>query len=100
MTAERVTVTVDEDHLDVVQQVAEELRRRGMRVESVLEVLGMVTGETDDLTALRTVEGVRSVDAQMRHDVGPPGSHLQSVRADDEDASDGRGSSDEGAQPG
>lgn len=79
MTGERVTVTVDEGHLEQVREVAEALSRRGMRVESVLEGLGMVTGEADDPAALREVEGVQSVDAQLRHDIGPPGAEIQDV---------------------
>lgn len=79
MAGERVTVTVDDGHLAQVREVAEALRRRGMRVESVLEGLGMVTGEADDPGSLREVEGVQSVDAQMRHDIGPPGANIQDL---------------------
>jgi hypothetical protein len=82
MVGERVTVTVDEAYLARVPEVAEGLRRRGMRVESVLEGLGIVTGEADDPASLRSVDGVQSVDAQLRHDIGPPGAEVQRAPAD------------------
>lgn len=81
MVGERVTVTVDEAHLTRVREVAEGLRRRGMRVESVLEGLGIVTGEADDPASLRAVDGVQSVDAELRHDIGPPGAEVQRAPA-------------------
>lgn len=111
MTGARVSVTIDEDHLDTVQQVAEELRARGLRIESVLEVLGIVTGEVEDPAVLRGVEGVRSVDTELRHDIGPPGAHVQrsghdavtpvtDVGMPAVDPDTPGASSDEGAQPG
>lgn len=73
----RVSVTVDEEHLDSLPRVVEALRERGMRVDAVLEGLGMVTGSAPDTAALRQVEGVSAVDAGLEHQLPPPDDDVQ-----------------------
>lgn len=72
-----VSVTVDDEHLDSLDDVVEALRGRGLGVDSVLTSLGMVTGRTTDAAALREVEGVAAVDAQVEHEIAPPEDDLQ-----------------------
>jgi hypothetical protein len=72
-----VTVTVDDDHLDAVDEVAAELSRRGMDVEAVLGTLGMVTGTVERPEVLRTVSGVLSVDADEEVRIPPPDADVQ-----------------------
>jgi hypothetical protein len=50
-----------------------------MQVEQVLGSLGIVTGSVpeDAVDALRSVEGVASVDEQLTHRVPPPDSPIQ-----------------------
>lgn len=73
----RVTVTVDEEHLDSLGGVVEGLRQRGLEVDTVLEGLGMVTGRTSDVDALREVEGVSTVDAELGYQLPPPDEDVQ-----------------------
>lgn len=58
-------ITVDDDHRDHVQTVAEELRSCGFEVERVLTVLGQITGRADEscVESMSAVAGVENVSA-------------------------------------
>jgi hypothetical protein len=75
----QVSVTVGDDHRDGLDAVVENLRASGLRVDQVLGTLGIVTGSASDdaLDALRGVEGVASVDAQLTHRLPPPDADVQ-----------------------
>ncbi len=74
-----VSVTVADGHRESMDGVVENLRASGMEVEQVLGTLGVVTGSApeDSLDALRGVEGVDSVDAQLAYRLPPPDSPIQ-----------------------
>ena len=76
-TLSQVSITVDEEHLGSLDQVVQALQERGMHVDSVLEGLGMVTGSTPDPAALREVEGVSGVDAELEFRIPPPEDEIQ-----------------------
>ncbi|GGI44018.1 hypothetical protein [Agromyces flavus] len=73
----KVSVTVDDEHLDTIDDVAEGLRERGMQVEQVLPSVGIVTGSAQDIAALNSVPGVASVDLEEGIDIGPPDQEIQ-----------------------
>ena len=59
----RITVSVNDSHLESISGVADRLRKEGMEVENELASLGVITGTINDskLSALGSVEGVKSV---------------------------------------
>ncbi|MEG5035197.1 hypothetical protein [Microcoleus sp. AT3-D2] len=61
---ERIIVTVDDQNLAVIQSVVTGLESAGMKVDEVLPVIGIVTGEVSQskLEGLRSVPGVASVE--------------------------------------
>ena len=77
MDMTRVSVTVDDEHLGTIDEVAEGLRERGMLVEQVLPSIGIVTGTVQDVAALNSVPGVVSVDREGGIDIGPPDQEIQ-----------------------
>ena len=77
MDLTRVSVTIDDEHLDTIDEVAEALRERGMQVEQVLPSVGIVTGSVQDVAALNSVPGVVSVDLEEGIDIGPPDQEIQ-----------------------
>jgi len=77
MDSTKVSVTVDDDHLDTIDEVAEGLRERGMQVDQVLASVGIVTGSAQDVAALNSVPGVASVDLEEGIDIGPPDQEIQ-----------------------
>ncbi|MGJ9403156.1 hypothetical protein [Arthrobacter sp. KK5.5] len=75
----RITVTVDSEHADRVEEVASHLSGAGMRVDRVLGSLGMVSGTADDACrpALDAVAGVASIDVQLEVAIAPPEDDIQ-----------------------
>jgi hypothetical protein len=73
----RVSVTIDDAHLDTIDEVADRLRERGLRVDRVLASVGIVTGSVQDVAALDSVPGVLSVDLEEGVDIGPPDQEIQ-----------------------
>ncbi|SFT33607.1 hypothetical protein SAMN04487904_101219 [Actinopolyspora lacussalsi subsp. righensis] len=61
---DEVVVTVNEEWLDHIDTVARRLRRVGMRVDRVLELVGVITGvlEREHFDAARAVPGVAAVE--------------------------------------
>ena len=45
---ERVIVTVDDQHLSNIQNVAAELRTAGLEIDGVRSTIGIITGKFDD----------------------------------------------------
>ncbi|NHD15835.1 MULTISPECIES: hypothetical protein [unclassified Actinopolyspora] len=64
--SERVVVTLGEEWLNDPETAAEELRRSGMRVEQVLDQLGVVLGSLSEADAeqVRGLPGVVAVEAE------------------------------------
>jgi hypothetical protein len=74
-----VVVSVADDRLDELAEVVAELRRAGLRVDEVLDTVGMVTGTVDEdaVSALGSVPGVIEVERQRAYQVAPPESDIQ-----------------------
>ncbi len=74
-----VSVTVDDAHLGDIRSVAETLSRHGLRVEQVLDGLGIITGSVGEgqRQALTAVDGVASVDEELDVQLPPPDSPMQ-----------------------
>ncbi|MPZ64407.1 MAG: hypothetical protein GEU83_02375 [Pseudonocardiaceae bacterium] len=76
---ERIVVSVDDDHLDVLSDVVERMRGAGMVVDQVADAVGAVTGsiEPGALAALESVPGVAEVERQRGFQLPPPDSPIQ-----------------------
>lgn len=72
-------VTVADDSLEEIQQVAERLRKKGMTVEQVLHGVGTITGHSlaAKVLALSKVRGVASVEEEVTAHLPPPGESPQ-----------------------
>jgi hypothetical protein len=73
----RVTVTVGD--LGRLDEVVDRLREAGLRVERVLEPVGVVTGSVDPArrAALRAVPGVVAVEDDRHVGLAPPDAGVQ-----------------------
>jgi uncharacterized membrane-anchored protein len=74
-----VTVTVDDTHLDKIEEVAAHLRSSGMHVDQVLNEIGVISGSVPDdrRQLLQTVTGVQSVEDTATVHLPPPESPVQ-----------------------
>lgn len=77
--AVEVKVSVAEDYLDRVDQVAARLAAVGMGTQQVLRRLGVITGTASRATwpTLRTIEGVSKVTASRDVQLSPPSERLR-----------------------
>jgi hypothetical protein len=75
----QVSITVDDSHLDAISQVVAALRARGLHVDQVLDELGIITGSVPQgqHDALRSVDGVVSVEQGQHFRLPPPDSPVQ-----------------------
>jgi hypothetical protein len=73
-----VVVTLLDSHLPSIDAVAAKLRAKGMKVESVLGAIGLITGSlSKSLSTLEHVEGVSTVEEQPSIQIPPPESDIQ-----------------------
>ena len=74
-----VTITVDDTHLDRIEEVAAHLRSSGMQVDQVLNEIGLISGSVPDdrRQLLKTVTGVQSVEDTATVQLPPPESPVQ-----------------------
>ncbi|MBW0114602.1 hypothetical protein [Pseudonocardia abyssalis] len=78
--SEQVSVSVDDAHVERIDEVAERCRAAGMDVHYVLAAVGMITGsiESGDVrTALGALPGVAAVEQQHTFRLPPPSSPIQ-----------------------
>ena len=78
-TGSKVTVTVDDDHLDDLEGVAEKLRAEGLEVDQVLGDIGIITGSvpSDKRESVGGVEGVAAVEDEIDFQLPPPEAGIQ-----------------------
>ncbi len=76
---EYVVVTVDERHIDRIQQVADALRQAGLEVNQILGTGGIITGnvEPSKRASLASVPGVVAVEHDQAVQLAPPDSRIQ-----------------------
>lgn len=75
----RVSVTVDDEHVDRIDEVAAALRAAGLDVTDVLGATGVITGTVADdrRDALADLNGVESVAADVDYRLPPPDAPVQ-----------------------
>lgn len=74
-----VVVSVSEDHLERLDEIAGRLRAHGLRVDQTLTSLGTVTGRIapSKIVDLEGVDGVASVERERVVQLPPPDSPVQ-----------------------
>lgn len=105
MTTQHWIITVDDEHLETMDEVVSELKASGLVIDKVLRSLGQITGHTEDVAGaagpdaapsvqsdgagagselkrpqaqdLAAVPGVASADSSRRHRVAPPDAEVQ-----------------------
>lgn len=74
-----ITLTVADDHLARITQVADAARAAGMQVDEVLDRVGMICGSAPEgcRPALEGLDGVESVEQSRTYHLAPPDSPIQ-----------------------
>jgi hypothetical protein len=64
MQTVNISVSVDDEYVDKIEEVVADLQAAGMNVENIMPILGVITGsvESTQIDALSQVEGVNAVE--------------------------------------
>lgn len=79
MSKIQISISVDDAHLDRIQDVAQNLRAAGMNVEQTLSSIGVISGSihSDQLDCISQIKGVRHIEQQREFQIAPPDSDIQ-----------------------
>ncbi|AFZ24191.1 hypothetical protein Cylst_1943 [Cylindrospermum stagnale PCC 7417] len=79
MSKVNLSISVDENHMNKILEVADNLHSAGMNVQQVLDKLGILTGscDLDKVETLSRVEGVSHVELSREYQLEPPESDIQ-----------------------
>jgi hypothetical protein len=80
MAKAKVTISVDDAHLDKMPEVVKKIKKAGLRVDSQLDSIGMITGSIDDekFDSLNRIKGVSNVQRdEQNFQIAPPDSDVQ-----------------------
>jgi hypothetical protein len=76
---ERVIITVADSHMAEIGNIAQELMSRGLDIDEMQELVGVITGSapSNAWESLAEIPGVASVDAEQETALPPPDSDVQ-----------------------
>jgi hypothetical protein len=79
MSAQNVSVSIDESHWTRIGEVVQRVRRAGLKVDQQLDSIGVITGSIDPakIARLRRVEGVTAVEPELTFQLPDPNSPIQ-----------------------
>lgn len=69
-----VTIAIADNHLDHILEVAHHLQEAGLKVEHIMDAVGVITGscENCELEKMMKVDGVASVETEGQYWLAPP----------------------------
>ena len=75
----KVSVSVDDAHVNQILKVAEGLQSVGMDVEQTLPNVGIISGSiaSDQVNRLYQIEGVQHIEPEQGYQLAPPDSDVQ-----------------------
>lgn len=75
----KLSISVDDEHLDKMPEVVKRIKKAGLKVESQLEALGIITGsvDADKQDSIRSIKGVANVEEDRSIQIAPPDSDVQ-----------------------
>ena len=74
-----IIVTVTDDALNKIDDVAAQLTAKGMKVDKVMAAVGVISGSvaSTKMSDLKKVKGVMSVEEEITIELSPPDSPVQ-----------------------
>ncbi|MFB2893528.1 hypothetical protein ACE1CI_11505 [Aerosakkonemataceae cyanobacterium BLCC-F50] len=75
----KVSISVDDAHVDRISEVANSLQSAGLEVEQVLPTVGTIGGSIDSnqVNRLSQIEGVQHIEPEQSYQIAPPDSDVQ-----------------------
>ena len=77
--SQSIIVTVADEAIDKIDELAEKLTAKGMTVDRVMPITGVISGSapSSKLASLKKVAGVLSVEEEVSAELPPPDSPVQ-----------------------
>lgn len=74
-----VIVTVTDEALSTINQLADKLEKKGLKVERVLPITGVIAGAVApaNVDSIRKIQGVLSVEDELYSELPPPDAPVQ-----------------------
>ncbi len=80
MSKVKLTISVDDEHLNKMPEVVKKIKKAGLKVDQQMESLGMITGsiDVDKFDSLNRIKGVSNVQRDEEgFQIAPPDSEVQ-----------------------
>lgn len=79
MPVVKVSISIDDAHLDQMREISQNLQAVGLQVEQTLQTLGIISGSIDStqVDRLSQVEGVQHVEPDRSYQLPPPNADIQ-----------------------
>ena len=79
MNKVKITVSIDEAHINQIQEVAAQLEAMGMEIKQTMPTIGLVIGsvQSEKIPSLYKVEGIQNVEPERTYQLAPPNSEVQ-----------------------
>jgi hypothetical protein len=79
MSKIKVSVSVDDAHVDRLTEVSMGLQSMGMDVEQILQSIGIISGSvsSDQVNSLYQIEGVQHIESERSYQLAPPDADVQ-----------------------
>ena len=79
MSDVRLLVSVEDEYLDRMFSLVENLQNKGMKVEQVMEKLGIIVGycSLQQIEKISKIPGILNVERDREYQLAPPDSKIQ-----------------------
>ena len=79
MNKVKITVSIDEAHINQIQEIAAQLGAMGMEIKQTMPAIGLVIGsvQAEKIPSLYKVEGIQNVEPERTYQLAPPNSDVQ-----------------------
>ena len=77
--SQSIIVTVADEAIDKIDELASQLKSKGMKVDRVMPITGVISGSapSSKWSSLKKVAGVSSVEEEVSAELPPPDSPVQ-----------------------
>lgn len=75
----KVSISIDDAHLEQIREISQKLQSAGMLIEQISPIIGIISGsvESDQINAFYQVEGVQHIEPEESYQLSPPDSEIQ-----------------------
>ncbi|WP_019499645.1 hypothetical protein [Pseudanabaena sp. PCC 6802] len=79
MSKVKVSISIDDAHIDRISEIAKSLQAMGVDVEQTLPSIGIISGSvsSEQVHRLNQIEGIQHVETERDYQLPPPDADIQ-----------------------